>query len=54
MPQKLVAPKRLDLEKIARLILQEIRYSLNTLQISSTAKKDTFYFKVNLFVVDYY
>ena len=26
MPQKLVAPKRLKLEKIARLTLQEIRY----------------------------
>ena len=26
MPQKLVAPKRLKLEKIARLNLQEIRY----------------------------
>ena len=26
MPHKLVAPKRLKLEKIARLTLQEIRY----------------------------
>ena len=26
MPQKLVAPKKLKLEKIARLTLQEIRY----------------------------
>ena len=27
MPQKLVAPKRLKLEKLARLTLQEIRYA---------------------------
>ena len=34
MPQKLVAPKRLKLEKVARLTLQEIRYMKEFLSIS--------------------